>query len=258
MPDPTFSNIAGHHAVVTGGGRGIGLAIAKTLAESGAKVSIIGRNPDILSQAAGTIGADHSACDVTDDEALRTTLDMLAERHGPITILVNNAGAADSRPVKAIDKSHLDKMLSINFVAVALASQHVLGGMTAAGGGRIINVASTAGLKGYAYVAGYCAAKHAVIGFTRSMALETAKKNITVNAICPGYTDTDLLAESIANIQEKTGMSAEEARKTVLSVNPQGRAIEPDEVAALALWLCSDKARSVTGQAWPVAGGEVM
>ena len=251
-------DLQGRHALVTGGSRGIGLAIASALTEAGATVSILGRDRAKLDRVVAEGSAHHAIeADVTDGLSLRRELDDAAARIGPYSILVANAGAANSAPFSRSDDALFRRMLDVNFMGVVHAVQAVLGGMTERGFGRIVAVASTAGLKGYPYVSAYCAAKHAVVGLVRSLALETAKSGVTVNAVCPGFTDTDLVAESLDNIVAKTGRSREEAIAELVKHNPQGRLIAPEEVASTVLWLCGSKAGAITGQAIAVAGGEI-
>jgi NAD(P)-dependent dehydrogenase (short-subunit alcohol dehydrogenase family) len=247
----------GRHALVTGGSRGIGRAIAAALVGVGATVTILGRDQATLDRAVAE-GAAHAAAvaDVADGEGLRGTLARVAER-APIDLLIANAGSAVSAPFLKSDGALFQRMFDVNVMGVVNAAQAVLKPMQERGFGRIVAVASTAGLKGYPYVSAYCAAKHAVVGFVRALALETATSGVTVNAVCPGFTDTDLVAESLDRIVAKTGRSREEALAEFVKHNPQGRLIDPAEVADAVLWLCSDGARSVTGQAIAVAGGEV-
>src|SRR5215208_1868239 len=183
--------------------------------------------------------------------------DIAAEDRGPIDLLIANAGAAQSAPFAKSDARLFRRMLDVNFLGVVHAAQAVLGPMAARGFGRIVAIASTAGLKGYPYVSAYCAAKHAVVGFVRSLALETATSGVTVNAVCPGFTDTNLVADSLGRIVARTARSREEALAELVKHNPQRRLVEPAEVANAVLWLCGEDARSVTGQAIAVAGGEV-
>ena len=247
------------HALITGGGTGIGAAIATRLADIGARVTLVGRRLEPLQKVAdGLVTAQAVPFDVTDEEAIEAGLATATEEFGPVDILVNNAGAAKSAP---FDRMMLDtwrRMLEINLTGVFLMSRAVLPAMVGRRWGRIVSIASTAGLKGYAYVAAYCAAKHGVIGLTRSLALEVAQKGVTVNAVCPGYTETELLADSVADITEKTGMSEEKAREQLLEVNPQGRFVSPEEVAEATAWLVGPNTAAITGQAIVVAGGEVM
>ena len=249
----------GRHALITGGGTGIGAAIAARLSEMGAWITVVGRRPEPLEEVAdGLDGAQPVPFDVTDEAAVKEGLKTATERFGPVDVLINNAGAADSSPFARTTSDAWHTMLEVNLTGVFLMSRAVLPGMVERGWGRIVSIASTAGLKGYAYVAAYCAAKHGVIGMTRSLALEVAQKGVTVNAICPGYTETELLSESVENIVDKTGVSEDEARAQLLESNPQGRFVSPEEVAEAATWLMSSNAGAITGQAIVVAGGEVM
>jgi 3-hydroxybutyrate dehydrogenase len=249
----------GRHALITGGGTGIGAAIAARLSEMGARITVVGRRPEPLEEVAdGLDGAQPVPFDVTDEAAVMEGLKSATERFGPVDVLINNAGAADSSPFTRTTPDAWRAMLDVNLTGVFLMSRAVLPGMVERGWGRIVSIASTAGLKGYAYVAAYCAAKHGVIGMTRSLALEVAQKGVTVNAVCPGYTETELLSESVENIVDKTGVSEDEARAQLLESNPQGRFVSPEEVAEAATWLMSSNAGAITGQAIVVAGGEVM
>ncbi len=248
-----------HHALITGGGTGIGAAIATRLAEMGARITVVGRRPEPLQEVAhGLYGAQAVPFDITDEAAVEEGLTTAVERFGPVDILINNAGAADSSPFARTTSDAWHATLEVNLTGAFLVSRAVLPGMVERGWGRIVSIASTAGLKGYAYVAAYCAAKHGVLGMTRSLALEVAPKGVTVNAVCPGYTETELLGESIANIVDKTGVSEDEARTQLLESNPQGRFVLPVEVAEAAAWLVNPNAGAITGQAIVVAGGEVM
>jgi len=244
------------HAIVTGGGSGIGAAIAKVMIDKGATVTIIGRNADKLSAKADELGAQYQVADVTDRSQVRDAFSSAVDINGSIDVLVNNAGMAEAGPFSKMDDEHWDRMLSVNLTGVYNCTKAVIAGMLEKGSGRIVNVASTAALSGYAYVSAYCAAKHGVLGLTRALALEYAKKGITVNAVCPGYTDTEIVHQAIAKIVATTGRSEEEALAELVKVNPQGRLIQPEEVADAVIWLCRQE--SVTGQAITVAGGEVM
>jgi NAD(P)-dependent dehydrogenase (short-subunit alcohol dehydrogenase family) len=245
------------HALVTGGGRGIGREIAAVLTRAGASVTIVGRNRAALDRAVSE-GVAHAAvvADVTDQTAVNAAIATAAARQ-PIDILIANAGAAESVPFGKSDAALFRRMIDINLMGVVYATQAVLPSMKARRRGRIVAIASTAGLKGYAYVSAYAAAKHAVVGLVRSLALEVASSGITVNAVCPGFTDTDLVATSVDNIVAKTGRSRDDAIAELAKHNPQGRLVTPAEVADSVLWLCGDGASAVTGQAIVVAGGEI-
>ncbi|WP_292030765.1 SDR family NAD(P)-dependent oxidoreductase [Brevundimonas sp. UBA2416] len=252
-------SLTGHHAVVTGAGSGIGRATAERLAEAGCQVTLIGRHVARLNETADRIGdlAFAATADVTDPDMLAAAIEVGRDRFGPIDILVNNAGAATSAPFLKTDAEALRAMLALNLEAPAEAARLVLPGMLTRRWGRIVNVASTAGLKGYPYVSAYVAAKHGLVGLTRALALEVAAKGVTVNAVCPGFTETELVAKSVESIIAKTGRSEEEARAALAASNPQGRLITPDEVATTIVWLCGDGASGVNGAAVPVAGGEL-
>lgn len=249
--------LAGRHALVTGGGSGIGAAIACAFAEAGARVTIAGRRADALAHTAQAIGLPNESCgvmDVTDAGSIAT----IAAALGPIDILVNNAGKAGSAPFLKSSPALLDDMLNVNLRGCWLTTQAFLPGMLERGWGRVINIASTAGLQGYAYVAAYVAAKHAVVGLTRALALEVARRGVTVNAICPGFTETPLLDAAVATITAKTGRSDADARTELARGNPMGRLVRPEEVADAAVWLAAPGAAAINGQSIAVCGGEVM
>ena len=258
--NPTPAALRGRHAVVTGGGRGIGATIARALVEQGAAVTLMGRNAATLEDEAARLrplGKVHcQAVDIADAESTTAAFAAAAQALGPVTLLVNNAGQAVSAPIGKTDLALWNRMLSVNLTGSYLAIHAVLPGMLEQGWGRIVNIASTAALKGYPYVAAYCAAKHGVLGLTRALALELAKKPVTVNAVCPGYTETDIVRDSIANIRAKTGRSEADALAELVKHNPQGRLVQPAEVANAVLWLCLPGSESITGQAISVAGGE--
>lgn len=248
------------HALVTGGGRGIGAAIASALLAAGQHVTITGRDAARLAGLADALGENCHALsmDVTDRASVDAAFALARQHFGAVEILVNNAGQAASAPFMKTSAGLFQDMLAVNLNGVFNCTQAVLPDMLSANWGRIVNVASTAGLRGYAYVSAYSAAKHGVIGLTRALALELARKGITVNAVCPGYTETDIVKDAIANIMSKTARSEAEARAELARSNPQGRLIQAEEVAAAVLWLASEGATSITGQSIAVAGGEVM
>lgn len=247
------------HALVTGAGQGIGEAIARQLLARGARVTVLGRRAEPLRKLVDEFAGQcrMELADVASESEVKTAFGQAQQAQGAINILVNNAGQAQSSPFLKMDAAQWQNMLAVNLTGTMLCMQQVLPAMAAAGYGRIVNVASTAGLKGYAYVAAYVAAKHGVVGLTRSLALEFAKKGVTINAVCPGYTETEIVRESIARVVEKTGRTPEQALAEFVKGNPQGRLVQPQEVADAVLWLCGPGAGAVTGQAIAVAGGEV-
>ena len=252
-------DLRGKHAVVTGGGKGIGATIARSLSLAGAKVTLMGRDLSALESTAAELDTAQSiSVDITDEKAVTQCFADAEASYGATDILVNNAGAAESSPITRTDSELWRRMMEVNLDGVFYACRAALPSMLSTGHGRIINIASTAGLSGYPYVSAYCAAKHGVIGLTKSIAIELVRKNITVNALCPGYVETELLQRSIDNIVEKTNSSEDDARATLQAVNPQNRFVQPEEIAATVLWLCSPGAESVTGQAIALAGGEIL
>ncbi|WP_448188067.1 SDR family NAD(P)-dependent oxidoreductase [Azospirillum sp. sgz301742] len=250
--------LTGRHALVTGAGRGIGAAVARALAAEGARLTLLGRTREPLECLAAELGAALVLADVTDDAALARAFIEAGTEAGPVDILINNAGTAVTAPFGKTDRALWDSMLAVNLTSVFACCRLALPGMVGRGWGRIVTVASTAGLRGYAYCSAYAAAKHGVIGLTRTLALETARQGVTVNAVCPGFTDTDMTAASLERIRAKTGRSPDEALAELTRTNPQGRLVRPEEVADAVAWLCRPAAASVTGQAIAVAGGEVM
>jgi NAD(P)-dependent dehydrogenase (short-subunit alcohol dehydrogenase family) len=253
--------IAGRHALITGGGKGIGASIAQHLDAQGSRVSLLGRDRRALLAVQKQLQhcAGIAVADVGEQDQVRHAIDELQQQHGRIEILVNNAGAAQSAPLSKTSSELWQQMIAVNLSGVFYVTRALLPGLLDkdADYGRIINIASTAALKGYAYVSAYCAAKHGVLGLTRALALELAQTPVTVNAICPGYTDSDMLTRTLENISAKTGMTTEQARGQLAGFNPQKRITDPEEIAETVIWLCSAGARGVTGQAIVVAGGEV-
>jgi NAD(P)-dependent dehydrogenase (short-subunit alcohol dehydrogenase family) len=245
------------HAVVTGAARGIGREIASQLTKAGAVVTALGRQRTVLDElVAGGCARFSAVADVTDQTAVSAAIAQAAARQ-PIDILIANAGTAESASFAKSDAALFARMMDVNFMGVVHSIQAALPSMRERPHGRIIAIASTAGLKGYGYVSAYAAAKHAVIGLVRSLALELATTRVTVNAVCPGFTDTDLVAGSIDTIMKKTGRDRTQAIAELTKHNPQGRLVSPVEVADTVLWLCGEGAGAITGQAIAVAGGEI-
>jgi NAD(P)-dependent dehydrogenase (short-subunit alcohol dehydrogenase family) len=253
------ASLHGRHAVVTGASRGIGVAVAAALVRAGACVSLLARDATRLQQVAQDLGAGTFAvgADVTSAEDVRRAFSTAREHFGPVHILINNAGQAASAKFTDTDEQIWQNILGVNLTGTYLCTRQAVPDMLAENFGRIVNVSSIAGLRGAAYLSAYVTSKHAVIGFTRALALEYASRNITVNAVCPGYVDTDLVKNAISNIRNKTGRSESEALATLIATNPQRRLIETDEVAHAVLWLCAPGAGSVNGQSLILSGGEV-
>jgi NAD(P)-dependent dehydrogenase (short-subunit alcohol dehydrogenase family) len=254
---PDDRALAGRHAVVTGASRGIGAAAAEALAKLGARLTLMARDNEALDKTSGEI-VDSKAivCDVTDAASVTRAFAEARER-GPIAILVNNAGIAASAPFLRTDDALLERIFAVNVFSAFRCAREALPDMLAGGWGRIVNVASVAGLKGYRYISAYTASKHALVGMTRALASEVADKNITVNAVCPSYVDTEMTRRTIANIVAKTGRSETDALAELVRGNPQARLIAPEEVAHAIAWLCVPGTESITGQAIPIAGGEI-
>jgi len=209
-------------------------------------------------RSSGGGAAAFSNFDVTDKAAVSEGMRRATERFGDVSILVNCAGEAPSAPFEKTDISLWNRVIAVNLTGAFLVTQVALPSIRRAGNGRVIIIASTAGLTGYSYVSAYCASKHGLVGLTRALALELARTSITVNAVCPGFTDTPLLDDALGTIAVKTGRTRDEARESLARANPQGRLVSPQDVAATVLWLASDAAAAITGQAIVVAGGEVM
>jgi NAD(P)-dependent dehydrogenase (short-subunit alcohol dehydrogenase family) len=255
--------LEGKHAIVTGGSRGIGAAVAKELVARGARVTIMGRDAETLERKAQEMRGEEGVtvaveqCDVSDGTSVAAAFSRAIANLGPAYILVNNAGTAKSKMFTQLTRDVWDEHIATNLTGTYLCTSEVLPGMIEAKEGRIVNVASTAGLRGYRTMAAYCASKHGIIGLTRSLALETAKQGITVNAVCPSYTDTFLTSLAVDNIVKNLNKTEIEAKGMLIGTIPRGRLITPEEVASAVSWLCSPSASGVTGIALPIAGGEV-
>lgn len=255
--------LEGRHAIVTGGGRGIGAAIAGALAERGAAVTIMGRDLDRLRTTAQQIEETHGvavaalACDVTDEEEVRNAFAVAQNERGAAFILVNNAGQSEGSPFLDTSRELWDRMLAVNLTGAYSCTQQVLGGMLRAREGRVVNIASTSGIKGYRNITAYCASKHGLVGFTRALAAETARAGITVNAVCPAYTDTAMAARAVDTVVRDMDRTVEEARALIARSVPRGTLITPAEVAGTVAWLCSTDASGINGQTVTIAGGDV-
>ncbi|WP_409522503.1 SDR family NAD(P)-dependent oxidoreductase [Nitrincola sp. MINF-07-Sa-05] len=254
-----MEELTDRHAIVTGGATGIGRAIAERLHAEGARVTVMARDETRLQAMCQAFpGMQYQVLDVTDEASVQQAFKAAELASGAVSVLVNNAGSARTAPFARTSAAQWQQMLDVNLTGVFHCIQAALPSLTQGDYGRLINIASTSGLKGYAYTAAYTAAKHGVIGLTRVLALELTNTHTTVNAICPGFTNTDIVSEAISNIVSKTGRTEAEALAELVKHNPQKRLIEPEEVAAQVVWLCSDAARSVNGQALVLAGGEIM
>jgi len=245
-------------ALVTGGGRGIGRAIAVRLAAMGAQVAVSGRTVTEIEAVASEIGGLAIQADLTNRADGDRLINTVASELGPVDWLINNAGIADAAPVQRSDDETWDRVMEVNATAAFRLCRQVVQSMMDQQYGRIVNIASTAGLVGFAYTHAYVASKHAVVGMTRSMALELARTGITVNAVCPGWVETQMSDQAVERIVQKTGRSSEDARWSLLSMIPQRRMVQPEEVAHVVAMLCDDLAQGMTGQAIPIDGGQVM
>jgi 3-hydroxybutyrate dehydrogenase len=253
----------GRGAVVTGGGRGIGAAVGRTLAAAGARVVVASRTEDEVEAVAAEIGdaggkAWAAHVDVTDPDSVDALAAAARDRTGEIEILVNSAGIAHSAPLARQTLEEWERIFAVNVTGTFLVTKAFLPPMMERGRGRVVNVASVAGLAGAKYIAAYAASKHAVVGFTRSVAAEAAPRGVTVNAVCPGYVDTGMTDRSVERIMERAGLSEAEAREAILATSPQRRLIEPDEVARAVMWLCEDAARGINGQTIVIDGGGLL
>lgn len=252
-----MSDLAVHNALITGGGSGVGAVMARMLADAGVKVVVSGRRSDLLAEVAEHQNITAIVADVTDETSVRDMYATMVDVVGTPDIVIANAGMAESAPVGKTSVDLWQRTMDVNLTGTFLTFREGLAVMDPAKSGRLISIASTAGLTGYAYVTAYCAAKHGVVGLVKGMAAELASSPITINAVCPGFMETPMLAKSVENIVAKTGMSHDAARASLAKINPQNRFIQPEEVAETVMWLCSPNAASITGQTISVSGGEV-
>jgi 3-hydroxybutyrate dehydrogenase len=250
-------SMSGRVALVTGGGKGLGEAIARRLAADGAKVAVLGRDVAALEAVARSIDGLALQADVTDPRAVEGALAKVNAAWGSVAILVQNAGIAESAKLEDTTDEIWERLFAVNVTSAFRLARAVVPGMVKAGFGRIVHVASNAGLTGYAFTSAYCASKHALVGLTRALAVELARTGVTVNAVCPGFVDTEMSARTIRNISEKTGRSTDLARKALEDLSPQKRLVLVDEVAHVVAMLCDDRARPVNGQAIAIDGGQV-
>jgi NAD(P)-dependent dehydrogenase (short-subunit alcohol dehydrogenase family) len=247
-------SLVGKRALVTGGGRGIGAAVARELAAAGARVVVCGRKLAELEALAGAIAGEAITCDLLD----RASSDAMLARVGAVDILVNNAGVAESAPLAETTDALWDRIVELDATSPFRVTRALVPAMIEAKWGRVINIASNAGVSGYAYTAAYCAAKHAMVGWTRALAIDLARTGVTINALCPGWVETAMSAEAVARISEKTGRSLADSKKALETMSPQRRMIQPAEVAYAALMLCADNARGIHGQTIIIDGGAIL
>jgi 3-hydroxybutyrate dehydrogenase len=250
-------SLSGKHAFITGGGTGIGLAAARLLAEQGVRLTLAARNFARVEEAASTLDAHAVSVDVSNETSVEAAIDAARSRFGGIDILINNAGITPSAPLHKTTLAMWNEVLAINLTGAFLCTRVALPDMIERKWGRVVNIASIAGLMGDMYISAYCASKHGMIGMTRALAKEVARHGITANAVCPGYVETDIVTRAAENIAAKTKLNEDEARASLYAGNPQGRLIQPDEVASMIGWLCSDGAAATNGAALPISGGQI-
>jgi 3-hydroxybutyrate dehydrogenase len=250
--------LSGRTALVTGGGRGIGAAVARRLAGAGARVVVWGRTTAEVEEIAGEVGGTPVTCDLADRPATDAALVRVGAEVGAVDILVNNAGIALSSPLARTRDDDWDRLLEVNVTAAFRLCRALVPDMVERGWGRVVNLASNAGVSGYRYTAAYCASKHAMVGMTRALAIDLAQTGVTINAVCPGWVATRMVEEAVARISGATGRSADQARAALADMSPQRRMLTPEEVAGMVEYLCRDEAQAVHGQALLIDGGQVL
>jgi 3-hydroxybutyrate dehydrogenase len=253
-----FMELRGKVALVTGGGRGIGAAVARRLAEAGLRVAVCGRTEAEIEGVAASMDGVAVCADLGDRSSTDAMLAKVAAKAGRVDVLINNAGIAASAPIARTRDETWDQVMEVNATAAFRITRALVPAMVEAGWGRIVNIASNAGVSGYGYTVAYCAAKHAMVGMTRALAVDLARTGVTVNAICPGWVDTRMAEDAVQRISDKTGRTTEEARSTLAKMSPQGRIIAPEEVAHLVAALCAGEAQGMNGQAIVIDGGQVL